>query len=206
MERLSGLTRKIPGLVLKVKGMTSAAFTTSRFVDPIYLRKKFDVVFIGGRDSGVDGLEGFNAELIDRSLAAYHRVGGKIVFLHDTFWDGDSERPFWPYFAKEMGNYQVMSDHSSWQAVKRKSPSGIRPAILTYPFELPEPFPVAETHAGQLFAAEKAILVGKTPDSTYYAESNGIGICEAGHMTILTDYEWKFLINVICHLSEGREN
>jgi hypothetical protein len=61
---------------------------------------------------------------------------------------------------------------------------------LNAPFELNEHFEVAATHANQLFAAEKAILIGSSYVSTDYAKQNEIGICEARHSPKLDEDEW----------------
>jgi hypothetical protein len=207
MERLSGLCQEIPGLRIEVSGVTAADFSKGwPFVNTAYSLKKFNVVFVGGSDASKEGFKDLTPELIDRSLVDYHRDGGKVVILHDTAWEFDSQPRKWTYFLKQMGKHSVFNEFPKgvWREVKRRDFSGACPAILTSPFKLPEPFPVAPTHGNQLFAAEKAVLVGTTQDSTYYAESEGIAFCEAGHTPQLTEWEWKFLVNVICHLSEAR--
>jgi hypothetical protein len=72
--------------------------------------------------------------------------------------------------------------------------------------ELPVPFPVAPTHALQMYGAPNALLVGATNDSTYYIERNGIAFCETCHRSwLVTRHEWRFLVNMTYHLTQDRE-
>jgi hypothetical protein len=203
LYRLSQLSQNIPGLQIQVETIQATAFPRSCFVDPSHLRK-FNVIFIDGMDSSRNGLTDLNANLINQSFVEYHRNGGKIVFLHDAIWEIDPKSPRWTYFRDKMGSHTVSCDTGhGYTVVRRKIQSDQPLPILTNPFNLGQSFKVGLTHANQLFAAEKAILVGgDSSDRTYYAESDGIGICEAGHSPHeITDSEWDFLVNVTCNLS-----
>jgi hypothetical protein len=85
MYCLSELSQRISGLQINVETIAASAFPQSPFVDPNYLQQeKIDVIFIGGCDSCHLGEDGLNEKVINESLVAYHRAGGKIVFFHDT--------------------------------------------------------------------------------------------------------------------------
>jgi hypothetical protein len=138
MERISWLTRKVPGLHIHVKGIGAGDFTKSDFTDPAVLFREFDLVSIGGSDDAEAGLDGFTREVIDRSLGLYHRAGGKILIFHDTAWERDPQQPKWTYFLEQMGTYQMFNEGTTalWTEVKRKVSSAARPEILTSPFGL----------------------------------------------------------------------
>jgi hypothetical protein len=203
---LSVKSGKIPGFLIKVKTIEAPEFPKSRFADSTVLSRKFDIVFIGGSDGALDGLRDLTGAVIERSFINFHQAGGKIVFLHDSVCVHEKNDKLWDYFRDQMGPHRLLNEVGSglWTEVRRKNPSGPRPLILTTPFELPDPFPVAPTHSQQMHAAENALLIGRTNDSTYYVERNGIAFCETGHTSwLVTKHEWRFLVNMTYHLTES---
>jgi hypothetical protein len=206
LRPLSVKSGKVPGFLIKVKTIEAPAFLKSRFVDSSVLRGRFDINLIGGAHASRDNLCAFTGPIVQRSFIKFHQAGGKIVFLHDSTWVHEANDRRWDYFTTPMGPHRQENEvgRGVWTEVRRKNPSGPRPLILTTPFEIPNPFPVAPTHSLQMHAAANALLVGRTNDSAYYVERNGIAFCETGHTSwLVTKHEWRFLVNVTYHLTEG---
>jgi hypothetical protein len=162
----------------------------------------FDVVFVGGTDSSWCKLTSITKRIVEDSFAQYHREGGNVVLLHDVF---RNQRPsHWTYFENLIGLHTAR-DSPGYRRVKQVQPTEAGTALLSRPFKLPESFEVSETHAYMIYAAERAI-VGSCDnlEHTYYAECEGIGMSEAGHSYQLTQSEWQFFVNVVCHFSTAR--
>jgi hypothetical protein len=202
LKRLSAICGKLSNFSIKVKTVKSCDFQKNGFNDWRYLRKTFDMIFIGGNDSAHAGLPDLTKDIIEGTFIQYHRKGGKLCFFHDIARGSEQDIERWASFEGKMGQHRKTSsgsDGKRFTRVSRKDMTGPPPAILTTPFELGDSFEVGETHSGQIYAAPNAILVGANNDCTYYIESEGICFCEAGHTSgAVTKDEYRFLVNVIC--------
>jgi hypothetical protein len=204
LGHLSSTSDKVKGFWIKVKTIDSTVFPKSRFMNPDVLKKRFDIIFIGGNDGSAWRLDGLNADVVRRSFVPFHGAGRKVVLLHDSTCQASDDRR-WEYFQNQIGSPALpwMSDvnRGMWTQVRRKNPNGPRPPILTTPFNLPDPFPVAPAHAAQI-SSDHALLIGPRPESTYYVERNGIAFCETGHTPwAVTKYEWRFMVNMVYHMT-----
>jgi hypothetical protein len=205
LKSLSAVCRRLQGLVIDVTTIAPSEFLKSHFVNWQSLRKRFDVVFIGGTDSSYLLLKDLTEKVVNESFVRYHQEGGNVVFFHDVLRLTDI--PYqWTYFQHEIGFCTQGSHCARYQSVKRLYAADERTAVLMRPFRIPEPFNVGLTHAAQACQAEKAVLIGgDNPGQTYYVESEGIAVCETGHSPqSVTDSEWEFLVNVTCHLAATR--
>jgi hypothetical protein len=202
---LSATSGELEEFFIKVEAVDASAFRRKGFADWTLLVREFEVIFIGGTDAAMNVLGDLTQNVIDRSFVPYHMGGGKIVFLHDVTF-GDEHRR-WQYFMGQMGSYQQVSDLDLglWSEVRLKTPSNPPPQVLTRPFRVTTPFPIAPTHSHQMSKSEHALLVGPRDSSTYYVERAGIAFIELGHTpSEVTREEWQFLVNVVYHLTDTR--
>jgi hypothetical protein len=203
LDKISVALRDNPNLFIEITPVDAHTFPGSRFADPAYLRARFDMVFVGGADHARDGLRDLTKSVIENSLAGYHKAGGSVLFGHDALWELDANEPKWSYFRKELAMSLGQWGTGHFTRVQRRVSSDGALAILTEPFHLTEPFTVGETHTGPDAGCDMAVLIGNSAQDTYYAENNGIALCEIGHTASnIPESESQFLVNVICHLSE----
>jgi hypothetical protein len=202
-SEISVALRNKPNLFIEITPVGAHTFPGSRFADPAYLRARFDMVFVGGANHARDGLRDLTKSVIENSLAGYHKAGGSVLFGHDTAWEFDANAPKWSYFTKELALSHEYPWGRTFTRVQRKVSSDGALAILTEPFHLTEPFTVGNAHGRA--GCSTTVLIGSSAGSTYYAENNGIALCEIGHTASnIPESECQFLVNVICHLSELR--
>jgi hypothetical protein len=76
----------------------------SLVANPNFLRKAFDVIFVGGFDDAQVGLAKLIAKIAAASLAEYHRRGGKVVLLHDVSFRAGPNPDAWHYFEGQFGS------------------------------------------------------------------------------------------------------
>jgi hypothetical protein len=203
ISNLSHWSRQIPGLFIEVQSIKAKDFPL-RFKCHQCLRLQFDLIFIGGTDGSGRELGALTQRIIEDTLIPYHSGQGSIVFLHDATWNYTQGLQRWTYFLDLLGVPEQRSEDPEigWETVKHKAQSDVRPEILSQPAELEEPLIVGLTHAGQAFGAKTTVMIGNTEQSTYYAENGRIATCEACHLPKwVTTNEWKFLVNVTCHLT-----
>jgi hypothetical protein len=202
MARLSATAATVQGVSIQVTTVRPLEFRNKDFADHTFLRRAFDVIFVGGNDASYGGLKDFDQSVIDGSLIPYHGDGGNVVFFHDVLYTADGVHD-WSYFRKLVGAKPGHDIKFFEHKVERYIKSGDALAILTKPFSLDNSFPIAPTHVLQVADADKKILVGCGTSLMYYAEHDRMCVCEAGHSPhTMTEQEWQFLVNVTVHLSE----
>jgi hypothetical protein len=206
LDSLKGVSEELTDFRVDVDTITVAQFPNSLFADPGFLRKTYDVVFVGGVDSAWLSLKELTADVVTRSFAEYHRMGGNIVLLHDVcaLQQAPNADP-WFYFLSEIGPLRRCMDETRYRFVSRVS--GRSHPVLSSPFLIPDPMNVGETHAGQTqYHETNVILCGPGGMATpYYAERDGLGFCEAGHTpSAVTRDEMTFWVNVVYHFSSKR--
>jgi hypothetical protein len=80
LHSLKAVSEELRDFRVDVDTITAAQFPQSLFVNPNFLRKTYDVVFVGGTDSAHETMQELTAEIITRSFAEYHRKGETSYF------------------------------------------------------------------------------------------------------------------------------
>jgi hypothetical protein len=103
LENLMDLTREVGGFGIDVDIIAPADFLNKFISRPKFLRKTYNVIFVGGCHCACAHLGSMSVDFVNQPLVEYHRSGGSVVLFHDIARNGSSPSTPWDYFPQAVG-------------------------------------------------------------------------------------------------------